>query len=71
MLVTEGNFHDVDSCELGYTIAGQQAGRAVLVGAGLLPPEAAAVLRWATWPGDVAGHAEVRLCALATRPTRA
>ncbi|MFI0915148.1 hypothetical protein [Streptomyces abikoensis] len=51
VLVTDGSFHDVDSCELGYKIAGQQAGRAALIGAGLLPPEAAATLRWATWPG--------------------
>ncbi|WP_225659086.1 hypothetical protein [Streptomyces sichuanensis] len=51
VLVTDGSFHDVDSCELGYKIAGQQAGRAALIAAGLLPPEAAATLRWATWPG--------------------
>ncbi|WP_424892238.1 hypothetical protein [Streptomyces sp. XH2] len=51
VLITDGSFHDVDSCELGYKIAGQQAGRAALIGAALLPPEAAATLRWATWPG--------------------
>ncbi|MEU8545771.1 hypothetical protein AB0C81_01980 [Streptomyces roseoverticillatus] len=51
VLVTDGSFHEVDSCELGYRIAGQQAGRAALIGAGLLPPEAAAGLGWATWPG--------------------
>ncbi|MFC4518299.1 hypothetical protein [Streptomyces ehimensis] len=51
VLVTDGSFHDVDSSELGYKIAGQQAGRAALIGAGLLPSEAAATLRWATWPG--------------------
>ncbi|MCC3773299.1 hypothetical protein [Streptomyces sp. UNOB3_S3] len=51
VLVTDGSFHEVDSSELGYKIAGQQAGRAALIGAGLLPPETAATLRWATWPG--------------------
>ncbi|MFI2078675.1 hypothetical protein [Streptomyces triculaminicus] len=51
VLLTDGTYHDVDSCELGYKIAGQQAARAALIGAGLLPPEAADSLRWATWPG--------------------
>ncbi|MGX8909416.1 hypothetical protein ACR820_30010 [Streptomyces netropsis] len=51
VLLTDGSFHDVDSCARGYEIAGQQAGRAALVGAGLLPREEAEALRWATWPG--------------------
>ncbi|MET9295004.1 hypothetical protein [Streptomyces sp. NPDC003077] len=51
VLLTDGTYHEVDSSELGYTIAGRQAGRAALIGAGLLPPEEADALRWATWPG--------------------
>ncbi|MFI8002497.1 hypothetical protein [Streptomyces sp. NPDC086010] len=51
VLVTDGTFHEVDSSEFGYRIAGVQAGRAARVGAGLLPPEAGDALRWATWPG--------------------
>ncbi|WP_171167117.1 hypothetical protein [Streptomyces sp. I05A-00742] len=51
VLLTDGAFHDVDSSELGYRIAGREAGRAALVGAGLLPPEEAEGLRWAVWPG--------------------
>ncbi|QTT75633.1 hypothetical protein J7W19_21625 [Streptomyces mobaraensis NBRC 13819 = DSM 40847] len=51
VLVTGGHYHDVDSCDLGYLIAGRQAGRAALVGAGLLPPGEAETLRWASWPG--------------------
>ncbi|MEU3355168.1 hypothetical protein [Streptomyces sp. NPDC037389] len=50
VLITDGTFHEVDSSELGYRIAGAQAGRAALIAAGLLPKEAAAGLRWATWP---------------------
>ncbi|MFB7763698.1 hypothetical protein [Streptomyces xiamenensis] len=48
--VTDGTFHDVDSSERGYTIAGREAGRAALIGAGLLPLEEAGSLRWTTWP---------------------
>ncbi|MER5780820.1 hypothetical protein ABT104_03700 [Streptomyces mobaraensis] len=51
VLVTDGHYHDVDSCDLGYLIAGRQAGRAALVGAGLSPPGEAEALRWAAWPG--------------------
>ncbi|MFF5131001.1 hypothetical protein ACFY41_29270 [Streptomyces syringium] len=50
VLLTGGSFHEVDSCARGYEIAGRQAGRAALIGAGLLPPEEADTLRWATWP---------------------
>ncbi|MFE5869385.1 hypothetical protein ACFQ6V_12140 [Streptomyces roseifaciens] len=51
VLVTDGGFDDVSSYELGYRMAGQEAGRAALIGAGLLPPEEAEALRWTTWPG--------------------
>ncbi|MGK5631545.1 hypothetical protein [Streptomyces sp. URMC 123] len=51
VLLTDGTYHEVDSSELGYRIAGRQAGRAALIGAGLLPPEEADSLRWAFWPG--------------------
>ena len=51
VLITDGSFHEVDSCELGYRIAGRQAARAALIGAGLLPQEEADSLRWVTWPG--------------------
>ncbi|MET9646256.1 hypothetical protein [Streptomyces syringium] len=51
VLLTDGSFHEVDSCARGYEIAGHQAGRAALIGAGLLPREEAGTLRWATWPG--------------------
>jgi hypothetical protein len=51
VLITDGTFHQVDSSELGYRIAGHEAGRAALIGAGLLPLEEAATLRWTTWPG--------------------
>ncbi|PJN38652.1 hypothetical protein CG747_21325 [Streptomyces sp. CB02959] len=59
VLITDGTFHEVDSCELGYRIAGAQAGRAALIGAGLLPPEEAGALRWASWPGRPSGPAAV------------
>lgn len=39
VLLTDGTFHEVDSSEYGYAIAGREAGRAALIGAGLLPPE--------------------------------
>ncbi|MEV4437317.1 hypothetical protein [Streptomyces sp. NPDC049555] len=51
VLITDGTFHEVDSGDLGYVLAGRQAGRAALIAAGLLPPQEAAALRWATWPG--------------------
>ncbi|WP_327678494.1 hypothetical protein [Streptomyces sp. NBC_00467] len=51
VLLTDGRHHEVDSSEYGYRIAGRQAGRAALIGAGLLPPEECDSLRWATWPG--------------------
>lgn len=51
VLLTGGTFHEVDSSEYGYRIAGQQAGRAALIGSGLLPAQGADALRWATWPG--------------------
>ncbi|MGW4230491.1 hypothetical protein ACWEF9_14590 [Streptomyces sp. NPDC004980] len=51
VLVTDGSFHEVDSSEYGYRIAGRQAARAALTAVGLLPPEEADGLRWATWPG--------------------
>lgn len=41
VLLTDGTFHEVDSCERGYEIAGREAGRAALIGAGLLPPDQA------------------------------
>lgn len=47
----DGTHQPVDSSEYGYKIAGQQAARAALIGAGLLLPEEADTLRWATWPG--------------------
>ncbi|MGG2461197.1 hypothetical protein ACO0M4_15475 [Streptomyces sp. RGM 3693] len=63
VLITDGTFHEVDSCELGYRIAGAQAGRAALIGAGLLLPEEAGALRWATWPGRPNGPAAKRRAA--------
>ncbi|WP_424887742.1 hypothetical protein [Streptomyces sp. XH2] len=51
VLVTDGSFDDVSSWDLGYRLAGQEAGRAALIGAGLLPPAEADTLRWTTWPG--------------------
>ncbi|WP_369696851.1 hypothetical protein [Streptomyces sp. XD-27] len=51
VLLTDGSYHEVDSSEFGYKIAGQQAARAALIGAGLLQSEEADTLRWATWPG--------------------
>ncbi len=51
VLLTDGSFHAVDSSEYGYVIAGREAGRAALIGAGLLPAEEADALRWTTWPG--------------------
>ncbi|MEU9112922.1 hypothetical protein AB0D04_14320 [Streptomyces sp. NPDC048483] len=51
VLLKDGHYHEVDSSEFGYRIAGQQAGRAARIGAGLLPPEEADTLRWVTWPG--------------------
>ncbi|WKU44592.1 hypothetical protein Q3V23_11120 [Streptomyces sp. VNUA116] len=52
VLVTDGSFDEVSSWDLGYRMAGREAGRAALIGAGLLPPEAAGTLRWTTWPGQ-------------------
>ncbi|MEV5377662.1 hypothetical protein AB0L26_17040 [Streptomyces nondiastaticus] len=52
VLVTDGSFDEVSSWDLGYRMAGREAGRAALIGAGLLPPEAAGALRWTTWPGQ-------------------
>ncbi|MFJ7267943.1 hypothetical protein ACIQV3_15035 [Streptomyces sp. NPDC099050] len=51
VLLTDAHFHDVDSSEYGYRLAGLEAGRAALVACGLLPPEEADSLRWADWPG--------------------
>ncbi|KWT57642.1 hypothetical protein ADL21_33660 [Streptomyces albus subsp. albus] len=51
VLLTDGTFHEVDASEYGYTIAGREAGRAALIGAGLLPAAEAEALRWTTWPG--------------------
>ncbi|AWZ08052.1 MULTISPECIES: hypothetical protein [unclassified Streptomyces] len=51
VLLTDARFHDVDSSEYGYRLAGLEAGRAALVASGLLPPEEADSLRWADWPG--------------------
>ncbi|MFF4694788.1 hypothetical protein [Streptomyces chattanoogensis] len=51
VLLTDGRVHEVDSRESAYRIGGREAGRAALIGAGLLPREAADTLRWATWPG--------------------
>ncbi|MGW2028497.1 hypothetical protein [Streptomyces decoyicus] len=50
VLLTDGAYHEVDSSDYGYRIAGQEAGRAALIGAGLLPPCEAETLRWAHWP---------------------
>ncbi|MFF4216324.1 hypothetical protein [Streptomyces nondiastaticus] len=52
VLVTDGSFDEVSSWDLGYRMAGREAGRAALIGAGLLPPEEAGTLRWTTWPGQ-------------------
>ncbi|MBT2451262.1 hypothetical protein J7F03_30175 [Streptomyces sp. ISL-43] len=51
VLLTDAGFHDVDSSEYGYRLAGLEVGRAALVACGLLPPEEADSLRWARWPG--------------------
>ncbi|MBW1599588.1 hypothetical protein [Streptomyces sp. JJ38] len=51
VLLTDGGHHEVDSCDLGFRIAGRQAGRAALVASGLLPPREADALRWVMWPG--------------------
>lgn len=51
VLLTDGGFHEVDSSEPGFRLAGRCAGRAALIGAGLLPPHEAASLPWTTWPG--------------------
>ncbi|MET9646221.1 hypothetical protein [Streptomyces syringium] len=51
-VTTDGTFHDVDSCERGCEIAGREAGRAALIGAGLLSPDQASTLRWVSWPGQ-------------------
>lgn len=51
VLLTDARFHEADSSEYGYRLAGLEAGRAALVASGLLPPEEADSLRWADWPG--------------------
>ncbi|MEU9110910.1 hypothetical protein AB0D04_03660 [Streptomyces sp. NPDC048483] len=51
VLLTDGSFHATDSWHSAYRLGGEQAGRAALIGAGLLPPEEAEALRWAHWPG--------------------
>ncbi|WP_405488740.1 hypothetical protein [Streptomyces sp. NBC_00096] len=51
VLLTDAGFHETDSSEYGYRLAGLDAGRAALVACGLLPPEEADSLRWADWPG--------------------
>ncbi|MBT2466497.1 hypothetical protein J7E97_01120 [Streptomyces sp. ISL-66] len=51
VLLVDARFHEVDSSEYGYRLAGLEAGRAALVASGLLPPEEADSLRWAEWPG--------------------
>ncbi|GAB2901362.1 hypothetical protein [Streptomyces mayteni] len=51
-LIKDSAFHETDSSERGYRIAGIQAGRAARIAAGLLPPEEAGNLRFATWPGQ-------------------
>ncbi|MDT0270751.1 hypothetical protein RM844_31230 [Streptomyces sp. DSM 44915] len=51
VLVTDGTYHEVDSSEFGYRIAGREAGLAALIGAGLVPRTEARRLRWTTWPG--------------------
>ncbi|MFR9752444.1 hypothetical protein ACL02S_15605 [Nocardia sp. 004] len=51
VLVTNSTFHEMDSSEWGYRIAGREAGRAALIAAGLLPEAEATTLRWTTWPG--------------------
>ncbi|MFH8747701.1 hypothetical protein ACH4GK_27895 [Streptomyces rimosus] len=48
VLLTDGTFHEADPSEYGYAIAGREAGRAALIGAGLLPAEEADALRWST-----------------------
>ncbi|MEU3301860.1 hypothetical protein ABZ729_18810 [Streptomyces sp. NPDC006678] len=52
--ITDGRHHEVDSSEYGFKMAGRMAGRAALVGAGLLPPEEAEQLPKVTWPGKPA-----------------
>ncbi|MEV3988980.1 hypothetical protein AB0J57_08715 [Streptomyces sp. NPDC049837] len=39
VLLTHGRYHEVDSSERAFREAGEMAGRAALVRAGLLPPE--------------------------------
>ncbi|WP_148589913.1 hypothetical protein [Streptomyces sp. WAC01526] len=45
VLLTNGAYHEMDSSDYGYRIAGQEAGRAALIGTGLLPPCEAETLR--------------------------
>ncbi|MYT18535.1 Translation elongation factors (GTPases) [Streptomyces sp. SceaMP-e96] len=52
VLLTDGYFHETDSWASAYRIGAEQAGRAALIGAGLLPPEEAEALRWVRWPGS-------------------
>ncbi|MGW2558030.1 hypothetical protein ACWCXB_02050 [Streptomyces sp. NPDC001514] len=49
--LTQGRHHEVDSSEYGFKLAGEMAGRAALVGAGLLPSEEAERLTKVSWPG--------------------
>ncbi|MCX4819454.1 hypothetical protein OG883_05935 [Streptomyces sp. NBC_01142] len=51
VLLTEGRFHETDSSEYGYRLAGRMAGRAALIGAGLLPAEEATRLPHVDRPG--------------------
>ncbi|MEK2477389.1 hypothetical protein [Streptomyces noursei] len=51
VLLTDGYFHETDSWASAYRIGAEQAGRAALIGAGLLPPEETEALRWVRWPG--------------------
>ncbi len=51
VLLTDGYFHETDSWASAYRIGAEQAGRAALIGAGLLPKEEAEALRWVRWPG--------------------
>ncbi|ARF52843.1 hypothetical protein [Streptomyces gilvosporeus] len=52
ILLTDGYFHETDSWPSAYRIGAEQAGRAALIGAGLLPSEEAGSLRWVHWPGS-------------------
>ncbi|MFG2532412.1 hypothetical protein [Streptomyces sp. NPDC048516] len=51
VLLTDGYFHETDSWASAYRIGAEQAGRAALIGAGLLPPEEVETLRWVRLPG--------------------